>query len=125
MAKYLGMGGSITVGALTVPVSEWSISVSDDTQETTDTGSGGWVSRLSGVNSAEVTFRAFWDDTGALLSTTFNIGVTVTAVLAIGASGDNISFPGIVSAFTITNNAKTPIEFQGTILSNGAPTFPT
>jgi predicted secreted protein len=125
MAKLIGMGGSITVGSGTFPVSEWSLNVSNDSQDVTDTGSNGWVATLAGVNSAELSFRAWWGSGPSVLSTAFAIGTSVTASLAIGSGSEAITGNFIVSGFTFTNNAKSTVEFQVTAKSNGAITFPT
>ncbi len=124
MAKLIGMGGSITVSTAVYPVSEWSINVTDDVQDVTDTGSSGWTSRIAGVMSAELSFRAFWGSAAAILSTTFAIGTKVTASLAIGGGGDTVGGDFYISSFTITNNCKTPVEFQCTGQSDGAVTLP-
>ena len=52
----IGMGGSVG----TTPVTEWSITLNNDTQDVTDTGSAGWQAMLAGVSSAETTFTAFF-----------------------------------------------------------------
>src|SRR6266545_4097308 len=99
MAKLIGMGGSITVGAAAYPVSEWSINVSDDVQDVTDTGSAGWTSRIAGVKSAELSFRAFWGSAAATLSTTFAIGTSVSVSLALGSGGDVVEGDFYISGF--------------------------
>lgn len=124
MAKLIGMGGSVTVGSAVYPVSEWSLNVSNDVQDVTDTGSAGWVASLEGVSSAELSFKAWWGSGPAVLSTTFGIGTTVSASLAIGSGSEAITGSYVISGFTITNNAKTAVEFQCTAKSNGAITFP-
>lgn len=123
MAKLIGMGGSIQISSATYPVSGWSINETNEVQDVTDTGSGGWVARIAGVSSAEVTFKAFWGSGPADLATTFAVGTTGTLTCNVGSGGDSFDVPGIISAFSVTNNCKTPVEFNCTLQSNGAPSF--
>ena len=124
MAKLIGMSGSITVSAATYPVSEWSVTVSNDVQDVVDTGSSGWVSRIAGVNSAELTFKAFWGSAVAELSTAFAIGTNIVPTLTIGNSMETFTGTFIITSFTVTNNAKTPVEFSCTAESVGIVTMP-
>jgi predicted secreted protein len=124
MAKLIGMGGSVTVGAEAYPVSEWSIKVSNDKQDVTDTGSAGWQALIAGINMAEVTFKSFWGSSTTGLSTTFAIGTVVTIELAIGTSGDTYEGSFLITDTTVTNPAKNPVEFECTGSSTGAVTIP-
>ena len=124
MAKINGMGGSITVGGTAYPVQRWSAACKSDNQDTTDTGSSGWRACIAGTKSCDLTFTAFWDGAGTLLSTTFNIGATVSASCALGDGGDTLSGSFVISDFTITNDAKSPITFECSAWSNGAITMP-
>jgi predicted secreted protein len=123
MAKLTGMGGSITVSATAYAVSEWSGTVSNELQDVTDTASGGWVNRIASVSSADITFRAWWGSSVALLSSTFASGTKVTASLAVGNSTVTMSGGFFVESITITNNAKGAVEFQCTAKSDGAVTI--
>jgi predicted secreted protein len=125
MAKLIGMGGNITVSSTAYPVSEWSANVSNDVQDVTDTGSSGWVNRIAGVNSAELTFKAWWGSSASTLSTIFAIGSVVSATLNIGGGSQTFSGSFVITDFTVTNNAKTPVEFSCTAQSNGIVTMPT
>lgn len=122
MAKLTGMGGNITVSATAYPVSNWSINVTNDVQEVTDTGSAGWAAFLAAVSGAELTFTAFHGAAGTAYATTFAQGATVAASLAIGSGGSTVGGSFIVSSYTITNDAKTPVEFQCTAKLTGALT---
>lgn len=124
--KLIGMGGNVTVASANYPVSEWSINVTNDVQDVTDTASGGWIASLEGVSGAEVTFRAWWGSSPSTLSTTFAIGASVAVTLNIGNQGTPQAVSGnvVISSFTITNNAKTTVEFQCTGKNNGTFTFP-
>jgi predicted secreted protein len=123
MAKIIGQGGDISVSSTAYHVSEWSLAVSNDVQDVTDTGSNGWVSRIPGVSSGELTFRAWWGGSATALTTTFAVGTKVTASLTEGTSGGTVSGAFYISGFTITNNSKTAVEFQATGQSDGAVTF--
>lgn len=125
MAKLIGMGGSVTIGSTPYAVSEWSINVTGDIQDVTDTGSAGWVSRIGGVKSAELSFRAFWGGSVATLSTVFAINTKVSASLFIGGGSQDFAGDFYISSFTVTNNCKTPVEFQCTAQSDGVVTPPT
>ena len=46
---------------LVQPVTEWSATVSNDVQETTDTGTGGWAAHIAGVSSWEGSATFYWD----------------------------------------------------------------
>lgn len=116
------MGGHVTVGSSDYPVQEWTINVTNDLQDVTDTGSAGWVARLAGVHSAGGSFRAFWGSSAATLSTTFAQGVSATLVLKIGTGGQSVSVPSLIGGYTITNNCKTPVEFNCNYESNGSIT---
>ncbi|WP_261341128.1 phage tail protein [Fimbriiglobus ruber] len=118
------MSGSITVSSATYPVSEWSASVSNDGQDVTDTGSSGWVARIAGVNSAELTFKAFWGSATAELTTAFAIGTVVAATLTIGNSSETFIGNFLITSVEVTNNCKTPVEFSCTGESTGAITMP-
>lgn len=124
MAKLIGMGGSVSVGATAYPVSEWSLNATNDVQDVTDTASQGWTNRIAGVKSAELTFRAWWGSAAGDLSTVFAIGSVIAATLTIGSTSDIVTGSFVINSFTITNNAKTPVEFQCTAQSDGAVTFP-
>lgn len=123
MAKLIGMGGSVEVSSATYPVGEWSANVTNDVQDVTDTGSNGWVARLAGVSSCEVTFRAFWGSATGSLAAAFSPGTVVALTLNIGTSGIAVTGSFVVSSATITNGAKTPVEFQCTAQSNGEVTI--
>ncbi len=125
MAKLTGMGGNIELASNTVPVSKWSVAVKSDVQDVTDTNSGGWQENIGGVKSADLTFSAFWDTSASALSTLFAIGTTLFADLHLGSGMQNVQGNWIVSDFTITNDAKTPITFECTCKSQGEITVPT
>ncbi len=124
MAKITGMGGNITVSAADYPVSKWSLAVKDDVQDVVDTGSAGWEEYIAGVKSADLTFSAFWGSAVATLSNVFAIGTNVTATLKLGSGGQTASGVFIISDFTITNDAKTPITFECTAKSEGVISVP-
>jgi predicted secreted protein len=124
MAKLIGMTGSVQVASAVYPVSEWNINVNNDTQDVTDTASGGWYEGLAGINSAETTFTAFWGSAVANLSTTFAIGTTVVVTLNIGNSAKFFTGSFIIKTFSVKNNAKTPVEFSCTGVSTGVVTMP-
>lgn len=119
------MGGSVKIGSAVYPVSTWSVNVSNDVQDCTDTGSNGWVAVLAGVSSAEVSFTAFWGSATAQLSTAFAIGSSVSLTLDIGNGADTVTGTVIIASFVIANPAKNPVTFECTGKSNGAFTFPT
>ncbi|AWM39781.1 Phage major tail protein 2 [Gemmata obscuriglobus] len=124
MAKQIGMGGGVTAGSTECPVTEWTINVNNDTQDVTDTGSGGWQAMLAGVNSAETTFTAFWGGAVSVLSTLFAIGTTVPITLTVGTGGGVFAGSFVIKTFSVKNNAKTPVEFSCTGTSTGAVTMP-
>lgn len=122
MAKRTGMGGVVTVATVEYPVGEWAVTATNDVQDTTDTGSDGWMDNCEGVSSAECSFKAFWGSAAGSLASAFEIGTVVSADFGIGGGG-SVSGDFRIKSFTITNNAKTPIEFSCTGTSKGEVTF--
>ena len=118
------MGGSISLGSAVYPVSTWSLNLSNDVQEVTDTASNGWKTVIAGISSGELSFTAFWGASVASLSTAFGLGTSVVANLAVGNNGEVFSGTFIISSDVVTNGAKTPVEFQCTAVLNGAITLP-
>lgn len=125
MAKSIGMGGSVTVGGTSYPVSTWSAAGANDVQDVTDTGSGGWRVRLAGVNDCEINFTAFFGAAATSFTATFSPGTTVAASLGVSGTSPAVTGNFIVSSATITNAATSPVEFQCTALSTGTVNFPT
>lgn len=123
MSKLIGMGGSVTVSSTSYPVTEWSANFTNEVQDVTDTGSGGWVARLASVNSCEATFTVYWGAVSGNLASAFAVGNTVAASLVIGASSQSVSGNFIISSFTIKNAAKEAVTFECTAQSTGAVTI--
>jgi hypothetical protein len=119
MAKLIGMGGSVTVSTTAYAVSEWSVNVSNEVQDVTDTGSAGWVSRIGGVSSADVTFRAWWGGSVANFTTVFSPGTKVACSFQIGSGSLTVDGDFYIESVSITNNSKNAVEFQCTGKSDG------
>jgi hypothetical protein len=74
-------------------------------------------------NGGELTFTAFYDSATVLMNV-FAAGTSMTVTLTAGSAGSPPTVTGtfLVSSFTLTNGAKTPVEFQCTAQSSGAIT---
>ncbi len=122
MAKLIGMGGHIAIGSSNYPVIEWSVNVTNELQDVTDTGSAGWANRIAGISTASGSFKAFWGSSAATLSTVFTQGTSGTLTMKIGNGGQTVLAPCLIGDYAITNNCKTPVEFSCNWQSDGAIT---
>ena len=122
MSKLTGMGGSVTVVSVVYPVKEWAMTIKNETQTVTDTGSSGWQEKIAGVSSASGSFTAYWGGVTQTLTTSFTQGSIVTASFAIGSSAHAVSGSFIIDEDAIKNDATSPVEFSCTCSSTGAVT---
>ena len=147
LQHLIGSGGNVTVTDFAVtadfpavtlpsgvtlpliqPVTEWSVSIANDTQETTDTGTGGWATFIAGINSWEGSATFFWDAAVTTLTAAavFSPGRPISLGLKLGkykitlptgddaptfgASGYTLAGDALVSSFAIKNNVKGAVE---------------
>ena len=56
-----GKDGKISVGGTDINVTKWSLRLTEESLETTHSGSGGYKDSIGGIKSAEGSFEADWD----------------------------------------------------------------
>lgn len=124
MAKIIGMGGNITVSSTAYAVQKWDGTTTNEVQDVTDTGSSGWVARITGVSSMEVTATMFWGASATTITTVFAQGSNISATLNIGSTSETYIGSFYVSSVKISNDAKTPVTVEVTLMSTGIVTQP-
>lgn len=124
MPTYVnGFGGTITVGATSIPVESWSVSVNCEILDTTNSGDNGWESNINGAKMAEGSAKAYLD-TAALPFSTVAAGSSATIVLPVGSTGDSFSIPARISKVGVENPVKGVCTLAIDFKSNGAVTYP-
>lgn len=119
MAYLPGKIGAITIGANTIPASDFSVTSNSDTPDTTNFMDGGFASHAVGMWDAEISFNAFFAGAGYPAEGEL-ISVTVYAV----AGGGGITFPFCrVSSVDWSSDAKDVQKVKMTVKTTGAFTF--
>ena len=123
-----GSSGSVTVDATTVNVEEWNCSDTTNEEETTHSGSGGFMEGIPTIRSATGSFKGSWDTTNdifgdppALLPSTF----VTNLKLNLTSGGSFYLFPrAFIQTVDITTNARGKIDWTCTFRSDGTFTRP-
>lgn len=114
MAFYAGKDGSVTVGAATWKLSEWTLDIETDILDTTNFESGGKRENIEGLTKATITGKGPYD-AGAMALTS---GASVEWVLTVGGL---ITFT--VTARTgkmkVSTNVEGKAELEVNAESNG------
>lgn len=124
-----GALGKVTIESEDVAVKGWSISVEADTDDTTDSSTGGWADRISSIKSASGSFTAVWD----ILKNPFEhgpafaVGDEVALELYIGTPGDAHMFElqAILKTVEFDSENRLAVKWNCTFESTGVVTMPT
>lgn len=119
-----GFGGSAVFAAYTLDVDSWSLTVSGEAVDTTNSGDGGWTSNILGAKSWEGSCKTYWDaaavPTGAagLLA-----GSRGTGTFLVGSSGKSYSGTLQITSISVENNVKGAVGFNLSFKGTGALTY--
>lgn len=113
--------GANTIGGL----NEGTITLNGETIDVTTFASGGWIEKLQGLKSAEVSLAGFWLTTDAngqtALTTAYTAGTAVAlSCLFDGTAGWSGSF--LVSSIEIGAGVADAVSFSCSLESTGALT---
>lgn len=114
------------VGANTIQgLNEGSITINGETIDVTTFASGGWIEKIQGLKSAEMTFSGFWLTTDTNGQTALTTGLTAGTPVACsalfdGTAGWSGSF--LVTSLEITASVADSVQASFTLESTGALT---
>jgi exopolysaccharide biosynthesis protein len=122
-SSYHGKGGALTLGGTAVAqITDWSISQSVDTADTTTMGDSSRTF-MAGIKSFEGSADVLWsagDTSGDIQAGEIVVGTTYTAVFYPGGTSGNVSYTGEVICTssevtaTVDDVVTASISFQGT-----------
>ena len=122
-----GKNGNVTVNANNVNIEEWNVSDTTSEEETTHSGSGGFMEGIAAIRSASGSFKGTWDANAtpfdsppALLPSTF-----VDNLILNFNGTKKWTFPkAFIQTVDVTNNVRGKIEWTCTFRSDGTFTRP-
>ena len=127
MAFLTGMDGDIKIDGQTLHVKKWSANPTCGTDETTNTGSGGFFESIPTIKKLTGKCDANWDAAappGGVIPGIIE-GADIALKLYIGDSGDFINMPhATILGVPLENDAKTGVTFSFDFESNGPYTMP-
>lgn len=123
MAYLIGQGGKVSVGATDFDVTDWSLNVSNEAQDTTTTGSNGWMENIAGISKIEGSVKCFYD-AAAIPTDDVTPGAAVTLKLYVGSTAKFFTFSAIVTKIGIEHAAKSVVPFSFDFIGSGAITYP-
>ncbi len=119
-----GFGGSITFAAANLDVESWSLNVTGEALDTTNTGDAGWESNILGAKAFDGSCKAFWDSaatpTGAA---DFIAGARATITLPVGGTGKNYTGTVQITKVGIENPVKGVVTFDFDFKGSGILTY--
>ena len=119
-----GFGGSITFSSQTLDVESWSLNVSAEAVDTTNTGDAGWESNILGAKSFEGSCKTFFDTAAVPTGTPgFLPGTRATITLPVGSSGKSYSGTVQITQVSIENPTKGVVSFSLNFKGSGALTY--
>ena len=127
MAFISGVGGSATVGGITLCVGSWSITDSCDMIDVTNSCGGGFRNFLSGIRNWTATVKTWFEGTVSQTSAPVNIrpGIQGTWTFTLGTSGKFYGGTAIVKSDTIENDVAGAVTFNVELQGSGPLTYPT
>ncbi len=127
MSYINGFGGDVTVGTFTFSVVEWTLKVDNGVIDVTNTGSSNYGQFIPGVNSGQVSIKAFWDTTSIYTGATPNLlpGVSATFTGKIGTSGKTVTGTIIIMSISLGNSPSAGVSYDIEGKLTSAPTYPT
>lgn len=116
---FSGKTGSITVGGVSQPLTDWSIDTKVDVIETTNFASGGVASNEAGIASAEISASGPYDGSAGAAA-----GDSVVFVLAASSAVGAPSFTvtARISSIKIDTSVKDVAKINYSATSNGVLT---
>ena len=115
-----GFGGSITFASASLDVESWSLNVSGEAVDTTNTGDAGWESNILGAKSFEGSCKTFWDSVAVPTGAAgFTAGARGTINLSVGNSGKSYSGTVQITQVTIENPVKGAVAFSFNFKGSG------
>ena len=111
---YTGISGSVLIGATTLCVVEWSISLDATKIDTTNTCDGIYGSFINGPVMVTGSVKSYFDSTNNPFSSPISLvlGQAVTLTLNVGSSGKFWSVPARVDKVNMVNNVKNVVTFD-------------
>lgn len=127
MATFInGFGGTVTIGTKTLSVTEWTLKVDNGLIDVTNVSSSNYGQYIGGINSGQVSIKAFWDTDDVYTSPTNSLvpGTTGTATLRIGSSGKSVAVSVIIMSISLGNSPAAGVTFDLECKLITAPTYP-
>lgn len=119
-----GFSGTLTLAAATLDIESWTLTVTGEAVDTTNTGDGGWESNITGAKAWEVSCKTFWDSAAVPTGAAgFTPGTSGTLTLNVGSSGKTYTGSARITQISIENPVKGVVGFSVTLKGNGALTF--
>ncbi len=119
-----GFGGSILFASANLDVESWSLNVSGESVDTTNTGDGGWESNILGAKAFEGSCKTFWDSAAVPTGAAgFVAGARATIALSVGGSGKTYTGSVQITQLTVENPTKGVVAFSFNFKGSGSLTF--
>jgi predicted secreted protein len=119
-----GFGGSISMQTTTLDVDTWSLNVTGEALDTTNTGDVGWETNILGAKAFEGSVKTYWDSaavpTGAA---DFTAGKRATLNLPVSATGKTYTGTAQITSVAIENPTKGVVTFQFNFKGSGVLTY--
>ena len=130
MPHIAGKGGSVeSQGGEVLGVSNWELTFSGDTPESTGFDSSGHREYIAGLDGWTATLEAHWDTTlpphdSGVNEPDFNPGATVAIELFLVAAGDKYNGNAIVTEVSVSAPVDGIIDYSVSLQGTGPLTVP-
>ena len=115
MAFYAGKSGSVSIGASTQPLTDWSLEVASEPIDVTNFSSSGFAENEAGITSANITCSGPYDGSSGA-----TIGATAAFVLKYEPVGAGFTVTGRVTNVTVSTNVRGVAQVNITAQSTGS-----
>lgn len=126
MAYINGFGGNVTMGSFTFSVVEWTLKVDNGLIDVTNTGSSNYGQFIAGVNTGQVSIKAFWDTTSVYTGSGPNLlpGQSGTFTGLIGNSLKTVTATVVIMSISLGNSPTAGVTYDIECKLTSAPTYP-
>lgn len=114
MPAYSGKTGYLAIDGVSLPLTSWSIKVSNELEDVSNADDGAFVVTRSNISGSEISAEGFWTGETGLVD-----GSTHTFTLGVSASGPFFIVTATIREMELSQDVKGVAKFRLSAQSEG------